>query len=372
MRVAIIGAGVVGAAIADSLAARGARVTMFEMRSPGAGASHASAGVLAPYVEAKPGSPLLALGARSLGMWDAWVDALRARVAVPFGYARSGTLEVAFTGAEYERLRHSAEWLAAEGIAHQWLDGAVLRDAEPHVNPAAAAGLLILSHGWVQVPALVTALMASARLHGATCETPAEIIHVEQRNGVQLRVGDTHREFDHVVIAAGSWSRRVRVAGVPVFPVRPIRGQLLHLTWPAASLPSRSVWGTRCYTVPWTDGSLLVGATVEDVGFDETSTVEGVRELLDAVTELLPAAALATVDHIRVGLRPATADHLPLIGTLASHSRITIATGHYRNGILLAPLTADLVTRLVLDGERDAMLAFTEPERSLLRDVSPG
>src|SRR5690606_33902180 len=132
--------------------------------------------------------------------------------------------------------------------------------------------------------------------------TPADIIHVEQtRAGVQVRVDDARDVFDHVVLATGSWTRRVRVAGVPVFPIRPIRGQLLHLRWSDGPRPAQSVWGARCYTVPWADGSLLVVATVEDVGFDERSTVAGVHELLDAVVALLPAAAHASLEAVRVG-----------------------------------------------------------------------
>ena len=126
------------------------------------------------------------------------------------------------------------------------------------------------------------------------------------------------------------------------------------------------MWSKGCYTVPWPDGSLLVGATVEDVGFDERSTVAGVRDLLDAVGELFPGAWQASLEGVRVGLRPATADHLPLVGPLASHPRITLAAGHYRNGVLLAPWTADVVTRQILDGDRDAMLGMTRPERALI------
>jgi glycine oxidase len=365
LRIAIIGAGIIGTAIADACAAPGVRVSLFEMRRPGAGASQASAGVLAPYVEAEPGSPLLALGTRSLSMWDGWVQAVRERSGIPFDYRRAGTLEVALGTADAESLTRSAAWLDAQGVPHEWLEGIALREREPGVTPHAAGGLLIPVHGWVQVSALVAALMASARQRGATCETPAEIIHVEQKQYVQVRIGTRTEEFDHVVIAAGSWSRRVRVAGVPVFPVRPIRGQLLHLRWPDAPLPFTSVWGPRCYTVPWSDGSLLVGATVEDVGFDERSTVDGVRELMDAAVGLLPDAARASVEAVRVGLRPATSDHLPLLGTLPTHPRITLATGHYRNGILLAPLTADIVARLILHGDRDALLDLTRPDRTL-------
>lgn len=363
-RVGIIGAGIIGAAIADALAIRGARVALYDMRGPGQGASQASAGVLSPYIEAKPDSPLLTIGTRSLGMWDRWVADLRVRTRVPFLYERSGTLEVALQPEEAAHLRQSAAWLSSTGIPHEWVEGATLRALETHVTPAALGALVIPSHGYVQVPALVTALMSSARHHGATCETPAEIIFVEQkRDVVHVRVGARTDEFDHLVIAAGSWSRRVRVAGVPVFPVRPIRGQLLHLTWPDTHVPTRSVWGTRCYTVPWSDGSLLVGASVEDVGFDEHTTVDAVRELLDAVGELLPASTRASLLATRVGLRPATVDHLPLLGPLASHPRITLATGHYRNGILLTPHTADVVSRLILDNDRDPTLDLTRPER---------
>lgn len=338
------------------------------MRRPGAGASQASAGVLCPFVEAKPGSALLALGTRSLQMWDSWVDLIRSRTTSPFHYDRSGTLEVALSADEAAQLQAASAWLTTEGVSHEWLDRTALRVREPQLTESAEAGLLNTSHGYVQVSALITALVDSARQHGASCEAPMAILHVEQKGEV-VRVRAANQpvsdalEVDHAVIAAGPWSRRVRVPGAPVVDVRPVRGQLLHLKWPDASLPARSVWGTRCYTVPWPDGSLLVGATVEDVGFDERSTVAGVRDLLDAVGELLPGAWQASLEAVRVGLRPATSDHLPLLGPLDRYPRITLATGHYRNGVLLAPYTADVVTRLMIDGDRDAMLDLTRPER---------
>lgn len=364
-RIAIIGAGVIGATIADALAARDAAVTMFDMRAPGQGASQASAGVLSPYIEAKPGSTLLSIGSRSLGMWDAFVAHLRSRAStLNFEYSRSGTLEVALDEADAVRLSHACEWLRTAGVAHEWMDPAAARSFAPAIAPKAAGGLLVAEHGCVSVSALVRALTSAARQSGAVCVTPVEILHVEQkRDVVAVRVGDDTHDFDHVVLAAGSWTRRVRVAGLPVFPVRPIRGQLLHLKWAEGSRPEQSIWGGRCYTVPWSDGSLLVGATVEDVGFDERSTVEGVRELMDAVVELLPGAATASLEAVRVGLRPATVDHLPLLGPLRNHPRIVVAAGHYRNGILLAPLTADIVSRLILDNDRDPVLDQLDPER---------
>jgi glycine oxidase len=301
-------------------------------------------------------------------MWDSWVDQIRSRTPVPFHYDRSGTLHVALGADEAAALKAASVWLTAEGVAHEWLQGSALREREPQISGSAEAGLLIPGHGFVQVSALIAALLDSARQHGAICETPTEILQVEQTGDV-VRVRALNQpvsdalEVDHVVIAAGPWSRRVRVAGAPASEVRPVRGQLLQLKWNDGSLPTRSVWGTRCYTVPWPDGSLLVGATVEDVGFDERSTVAGVRDLLDAAGELLPGAWQASLEGVRVGLRPATADHLPLLGPLARHRRITLATGHYRNGVLLAPYTADVVTRLILDNTLDPMLDLTRPDR---------
>lgn len=340
------------------------------MRAPAQGASHASAGVLSPYIEATPGSALLTLGRHSLSLWDGWVQQIRSRTNQDFHYARTGTLDVALTREQAEALQTSAAFLAAERVPHAWLEGATLAAREPQVTPQALGGLFIAEHGHVDVGSLVVALMHAARLHGAVCQTPTEVLHVEQqRDVVRVRLGDATPasvlEVDHVVIAAGSWSKRVRVAGVAPIPVRPIRGQLLQLRMSANQLPGLSVWGKHCYTVPWPDGSLLVGATVEDVGFDERATVAGVRELTSAVEQLLPMSTGAELVGVRVGLRPATADHLPLLGPLEGHDRITLATGHYRNGVLLAPYTADVVRRLVLDGDRDPLLDLTRPERPL-------
>lgn len=350
LRVAVVGAGVIGASVADALAARGAHVTLYDMRAPGAGASQASAGVLSPYIEAKPGSPLLAMGVRSLAMWDDFMAGLAERSnGLAVEYARTGTLEVALCDEEERRLRDAASWLTTEQVPYEWIDASALRRFAPTVNPTASGGLFIPSHGFVNVRALVRALVHAARLSGAVCVTPIEILHIDQTGDLaEVRVGDTRETFDRVVVAAGSWSRRVRVAGTPVVEVRPIRGQLLHLQWPDRPRPAQSIWGPRCYTVPWADGSLLVGATVEDAGFDERSTVAGVRDLMDAVVELLPDAAAASLEAVRVGLRPMTADHLPVIAPLPSHPAIIVASGHYRNGILLAPVTAALVTELVM------------------------
>jgi glycine/D-amino acid oxidase-like deaminating enzyme len=178
---------------------------------------------------------------------------------------------------------------------------------------------------------------------------------------VQVSIDGATAEADAVVVAAGSWSSRITVGATPP-PVKPIRGQLLHLAF-SSPPASRVIWGAHCYMVPWQDGSLLVGATVEDVGFDEGATVAGVRDLLEHASELLPAAWGARFEGVRVGLRPATPDELPIIGPSSAMPGVFYATGHYRNGVLLAPLTATLTADLVLLGRDAPELALTRPAR---------
>ena len=364
MNVIVIGAGIVGAAVADELAVRGASVTVLDMRSPGRGASQASAGALVPYIEAHEDTPLLALGTRSLAMYDAFVERVVSRSGLRVEYSRTGTIDVGLDEDDEVKLHSSKVWLDARGVRNEWVDGAGARSVEPAITPTARCGLLVPEQGLVGVTALVKALVHSARTGGARFEAPVEAASVTpETNRVTIEAGERTYEADAVVVAAGSWMRRVRIAGIENPPVRPIRGQLLHLSWPGVQRPQRIVWGPRCYAVPWSDGSLLLGATVEDVGFDETWTVSGVHELTKAAIELLPKTLHASIEGVRVGLRPATPDNLPAIGPFAKAPRVIAATGHYRNGVLLAPLTAKLVADVILNGISDPMLAMTSPDR---------
>jgi glycine oxidase len=364
MNTVVVGAGIIGVAIADELARRGASVTVLDMRSAGRGASQASAGILAPYSEAHERAPLLELGTRSLRLFDDFVAQLRERSGRVIDYARSGTLEVALSDVDAVRLRAMQAWLDAAGIQTDWMDPQALRTFEPAVAPSTRGGLFNPAHGWAGVASLVAALVQSARLAGAVFEAPVEAVEIVPReSGATVRAGDRRYETDAVILAAGSWSGRIRIAGVRSLPIRPVRGQLLHVRWPDAQPPARVVWGSGCYAVPWPDGSLLVGATVEEAGFEERVTTEGVRSLAEAAGELLPAAKAAELIAARVGLRPASPDALPVIGPLRDAPAVTVATGHYRNGVLLAPLTAKLVAASVLDGTIDPAFAVTTPER---------
>jgi glycine oxidase len=363
VRVLVAGAGVIGCAIAYELARRGAVVTIVDPRPVGAGATQASAGMLVPYHEAESG-PFRTLAERSLALYDGFI----ARVAedapdVQVEYARTGTLEVALDEVSAAALARQAADHAAAGIECRRLDAAEAREMEPHLAADVTAGLFIPAHGFVAPDVLTAALARAAAAHGAS--SAARTVRAIRRRTDGTLTIETDAgglEADRVVIAAGSWSGQVRVDGDRPPPVRPVRGQLLRVEWPHAPL-ARIIWGPRCYLVPRRDRTLLVGATVEDVGFDERPTVAGVRDLMDAACELVPDAWRAGFRDARAGLRPAAPDNLPVLGPSPALDGVVYATGHYRNGVLLAPITAALVADLVLDGRRDPILDSFDPRR---------
>ena len=302
--------------------------------------------MLAPYVEAHAGGPMLDLCVRSLDLYDGWITALRGEGAA-IDYARIGTLEIALSPEGAATLR---------GGHGDWLDAPAVAALVPQLGPTAGA-LRNDRHGYADARQLAHALAQSAARHGAQFVT-ARVESINRRdNGFRIVTGpvDAALEASTVVLAAGAWTNQIHGARTP--PVRPVRGQLLHVNWQHGPLPS-ILWGPDCYIVPLSGGArgLLVGATVEDAGFDERTTDDGVNGLFEAAHRLLPILRKADVVEARVGLRPVTPDELPVLGDDPAEPGIIHASGHYRNGVLLAPITAKLIGDLVIDGRRDACL----------------
>lgn len=360
--VAVIGAGVIGGAVTYELAARGASVTLLDSRGPGMGSTQASAGMLVPYLEGS-GRPILPLAVKSLGMYDAFVERLSRDSGLAIMYQRTGSLQVTTGDEPIDKLQGIAADARGAGVQCDLLNADRAKHAEPQLTPDVSAGVLIPTHGFVVAADLSGALSAAGIKHGARMRVPARVERVDRRRGrieVHLQTGSLTAQ--HVVIAAGSWSGQIAIDGVPPIPVKPVRGQLLHLAWDGPAL-HRIVWGSRCYLVPAGAGAILAGATVEDAGFDERTTVAGVRDLLDAACDLIPHLWQATFVAARVGLRPATADEMPIIGRSSKVPGLVYATGHYRNGVLLAPLTARAVADLILDNREDPLLECASPQR---------
>ncbi len=361
--VVVIGAGVIGCAVAYEIARRGGRVRVVDRRDVGRGSTQASAGVLAPYLTAHEGSPILGLGARSLALYDEFVSRVVEDSGSTVQYVRSGTLEVALNAQEAEKLESAQRVYAEMGAEVEFLDQNAVHAAEPQLSEDVQAGLAVGGHGYVGAADLTKALRRAAGAYGVTFAAATSATRISSvGDSMRVETGAETLSCDAVVMAAGSWSGQVEAEGEEPVPIRPVRGQLLHLGWPMSPL-DRVIWTDRCYLVPWNDGSVLVGATVEEVGFDERATVAGVQELLGLACRVAPNAGKAWFLDVRVGLRPGTPDDLPAIGPSPNLPGLIYATGHFRNGVLLAPLTAVMVADLVLDGKRDAALDATAPGR---------
>jgi glycine oxidase len=340
--VVVVGAGIIGCAVARDLARRGAHTLVLEAREVGAGATQASAGVLAPFIEAPGEGPLQSLTVQSLALYDEFVSSASVESETRVEYRRCGTLEVAHDSASADRLRTLGDWVASRGVEATWIDSAGISQMEPSLSPT-HGGLLVSSHGYVRASQLTHALATAARRHGAAVRTGARVddISFAADRATVMTGGEVHGAKT-VVVTGGSWSGQLS----PEADVIPVRGQLLQVKWQGPLL-QRILWTDRCYLVPWLDGTLLIGATVEDAGFDERVTAGGMQELLNAAIAVLPGLANATFVDARVGLRPATRDGLPIIRRSRVNPALVLATGHFRNGILLAPLTARLVADLV-------------------------
>lgn len=359
----VVGAGVIGCAVAAECARRGARVTLIDARGVGRGATQASAGLLAPFVEAPRDSPLRALGARSLALYDDFVERTADESGCSIEYARCGTLQIATSQAAFATLQATAARHAADGIACELLDREALGRREPDLADAVVGGLFVPTHGFVAAAELTAALARAAKRRAATVVEEGAVHRIAaDGRGLRVDVDEAAHRAPTVVLAAGAWSATIAVEGSVPIPVRPVRGQLVVLGRRGVS-PSCPLWGPACYLVPRRDGRLLVGATVEEAGFDERATVAGIVDLLEAACALVPRCREATFLEARVGFRPATPDEVPIIGPSRRLPGLIYATGHYRNGVLLAPITAELVATLALEGRSDPLLEPCSPAR---------
>jgi glycine oxidase len=370
VKVTVVGAGIIGCAVAYELARRGARVHVVDPRTPGQGATRASAGILAPYIEGHVPS-LLKLAVRSLALYDEFVQRVSADGSTDVEFARCGTLQVAVADGENMRLEALARDLTEARVVHRMFDKDEVRQLEPDLSPQVHSALLIPAHGYVAASSLVAALVAAATRLGVVFETATVTQVGSAAGGACVHTSKGRIEGEAAVMAAGSWSGVIPVragleaaSAMPAKPaVHPVRGQLVRLEV-EGPVARHVLWGPGCYVVPLRDGSVLVGATVENVGFDERPTAGGVRSLLNAATSMFPALENAVFAGARVGLRPGTDDELPIVGRSVSMPRVFYATGHFRNGVLLAPITASLAADLVLDGHEGPGMEMMRPGRA--------
>jgi glycine oxidase len=377
--VVVVGGGVVGLGVAWRAAQAGMAVAVVDP-APGRGASWAAAGMLAPVTEVHYGEQaLLRLNLAAADRWPAFAAELEEAAGAPIGYRRCGTLTVARDADDNAALEELYRFQLRCGLQVERLRSRDCRRLEPGLAPSVRGGVLAPGDHQVDNRAMAAALATACERAGVrlVAGRVAELaVEGDRVTGVVLAgdpapapggaavAGGGRLAAGTVVLAAGCWSRDLGgLAAELLPPVRPVKGQLLHLRGPAADpLCRRNVRGLEVYVVPRADGRVVVGATVEEQGFDARVTAGAVHDLLRAAFELLPdAAELALVETV-AGLRPGSPDNAPLLG-LAGVDGLVVATGHYRNGILLAPVTADAVAELLATGRVPAAIAPFRPDR---------
>ena len=361
-RIAIIGAGVIGLAIAWRLATRGVPVRLFDQAAAGGGASHAAAGMLAAVMEAEPGEEaLVTLGRASQAHWPRFAIELRDATGIDVELRDEGTLIVALTADDRARLMHQLALQTKLALPIEWINAAEARRREPRLSATLAGALWSPQDHQVDNRKLVAALREAASAAGAIINEQAAVAGVTsaagRATGVVLANGDEW-PADVVVLAAGAWSRGIGGLAPDLQPpVRPVKGQMLALRMdPKAPLVSHVVCAPGVYLVPRRDGRLLIGATVEEQRFDSALTAGGILTLLEAAWRAVPGIEELSIDEMWVGHRPGSRDDAPILGP-GPMQGLVYATGHYRNGILLTPITADLIARAVIDGVVDLALA---------------
>jgi glycine oxidase len=355
--VAVVGAGVIGLSIAWRLARRGLSVAVFDRAGVGAGASLAATGMLAAAAEHEPGDPeLLALALESQRMWPAFGRALEAQSGLAIDFRESGTLVVALGRDEVERLRFRHDLHMRCGLATRWFGGAEVRAMEPGLRPSVAAGLFCPDDHQVD-PRLVMAALRGAFLASGGhliehCAVEALDLAGGRVCGVETAAGRCRATT--VVLAAGAWTAGSLLPAGLVVPVRPLKGQALALMATAQTgTLTHIVWTEQVHLAAKGDGRLIVGATVEERDFDAAVTAGGLYALLEGARRAFPAIEEMAVEAIWTGFRPSSIDDAPILGATGI-SGLAIATGHHRNGYLLAPVTASAIEALVIGGTMPA------------------
>ncbi len=348
----IIGGGIIGLAIAVELRQRGAKVTLLS-RDFQQAASHAAAGMLAPSAEQIPLSPMLDLCLRSRKLYPDWISKLENLTGLETGYNPCGIVSPVF------EIPDTFTPISTHSI---WLDQTEIYTFQPGLSPEIIGGWWHPEDGQVDNRKLVNALRQAAEILGVEIQEGVAVKSIIQKSGKIEKVFTTKGEFQAAtyLLATGSWTSELFS-----LPVRPIKGQMLALRMPRDRFLERVIFGPNTYLVPRKDGRLIIGATSEEVGWTPENTPQGIYDLLERAMGLYPDLKNWTIEDFWYGFRPGTADELPILGTSACDNLI-LATGHYRNGILLAPITASLIADLMINQLSDPLLKFFNSDRFFL------
>jgi len=373
--VVIVGGGVIGLAVARALAQRGLNdVVLIERGSLGAESSSAAAGMLAPQAEADRANEFFELVCQSRDMYPAFAAALLEETGIDIELETTGTLYLAFTSDDAKELEKRYEWQRKAGLAVEMLSGQDARHFEPAISENVSAALRFPLDSQVENRRLISALSAAAEKLGVRLLTGTTVTALKTGNR-GVAGAETSRGFvstSTIVVAGGAWTSSLGLTGasgaaisditLPNLGIEPVRGQMLCLE-ANPQIARHVIYSPRGYIVPRRDGRLLVGSTTERAGFDRRVTAEGVSSLLSAALEISPQIGALPMTASWAGLRPRAADGLPVLGPYAEIEGLFYATGHYRNGILLTPITGELIAGAIVDKVDSTSRSIFSPNR---------
>lgn len=369
--VAVVGGGVIGCSVAYHAARSGARVALLEAGQVGTGASGAAAGMLAAQAEAHEPGPFLDLLLASRRLHKPLGEQLYEETGLDPEYVWDGTLNAAQDTADEEALAEQYSWQKRLDLPVQWLGAEETHSLEPALSPEVSAALYLPEDGQVNSPRLVQALALAATFKGVEIKEFTRVTGFEVEGGRVVGVRTTQGTVPAgaVVLAGGASSGLLSAELGLRLPVHPVKGSILSVNARPA-LTKANIWGSRCYAVSKRDGRMVVGATVEPGVHDRRPTLGGVARLSTAAIELIPDLRHAPFGSVWGGLRPGTPDGQPILGPVEGLEGLLLATGHYRNGVLLAPITGETVAALALGETSPVDISPFTYEKLLERDAT--
>ncbi|MEW5977761.1 MAG: glycine oxidase ThiO [Acidobacteriota bacterium] len=361
--VLIVGGGIIGLSLAYELSQQKLKIAVLERARCGSEASSAGAGILAPQAEMDAMNPLTRLCVESRELYSDFVAELADRSRRPIEYRQTGLLYLALSDQANERLQERFNWQKEAGFTVERLDPKEVLELEPFVNPELRSALYFSRESVINNVEVMEALEVVVRASGVQVLTECEVSSVESQPEGDLLVCSVQGEWktDRVVIAAGCWSGQIRSPLSYSVPVRPVRGQIVETRTESEAI-RHVIYSDHSYLVPRQDHTVLLGSTTEWVGYSKGSTLEGVRRVIENSLRMVPSLDNCPVIRCRAGLRPHCEDGLPVIGATQTKG-LYFASGHFRNGLLLAPITARLMAKLLIDGETNELLGPFSPER---------
>ncbi len=363
--VLIIGGGIIGLSIARELHKKGVKnITILERREVGKEASHAAAGMLAPNAETERQDDFFHFCNESSKLYLNFAEELFGETGVDIEFDKSGTLYLALNENDSAKIRRRFEWQKSAGLAVEMLSADETRKAEPFVSSAVRESLFFPNDWQTENRKLLHALQKFVGINKIGIRENAEISNLLIENGKVIGAETLRGKFyaEKVILTAGAWTSLIKASDFAMPKVKPIRGQMISFQT-AKPLFEKVIYSARGYLVPRRDGRILIGATVEDVGFDKNLTESGIEFLRETACEIAPSLANLEIREKWAGLRPVSEDGLPILGEFAGIKNLFIATAHYRNGILLAPLTAKILADKIAENKDSEYLKIFSPNR---------